>query len=61
VPKALLNVWHKAGYLEAIYSKFLEVRECGKVTQGATAKRFGSKFFDIMIIQVDMKSLDEWE
>ena len=31
VPKALPNVWHELGYLEIIYSKFLEVRECGKV------------------------------
>ena len=31
VPKTLLDVWHEAGYLEIIYSKLLEICECGKV------------------------------
>jgi len=33
VPEALLYGWHKAGYLKKVYSKVLEVRKRGEVTQ----------------------------
>jgi hypothetical protein len=61
VSKAPLDVRHKAGYFEVIYSKFLDVRECGKVTQGVTAKLFGRELVEGIIIQADTESLDEWE
>ena len=32
VSKALLDVLHEAGHFEIVYSKVLEVCECGKVT-----------------------------
>jgi hypothetical protein len=59
VSKALLNVLHKAGYLEVIYSKFLEVRERGKVTQGGTVKLFRGELGMGIIVQADTESLDE--
>ena len=43
VTKALLDVRHKAGYLEVVYPEFLEVRECGKVTQCTSVEVVGSK------------------
>ena len=41
--KVLLNVWHEAGYYELVYSKLLEVRKCGKVTQSPSVKLFRSE------------------
>ena len=60
VSEVPLDVWREAGYLEIIYSKLLEVRECRKVTQGAYAKPVGAKFFG-GIPQADPESLDEWK
>ena len=57
--ETLLNPRHKLGYLKVIYSKFLEVRECGKVTQGAPVEPSGSEL-DVLL-QADPKSLDEWK
>jgi hypothetical protein len=59
VSKALLNVLHKAGYLEVIYSEFLEVHECGEVTQGGTVKLFRSELGREITVEVDTESLDE--
>ena len=36
--EVLLNGRHEAGYLEIIYSKFLQVCECGEITQGASVE-----------------------
>jgi hypothetical protein len=60
VSKVPLNVWHKAGYLEIVYSKFLEVCECGKVMQGASIKPLGSDLSRAMR-GADTEPLDEWE
>ena len=57
VPEALLNILHETGYLEVIYSKFLEVHECGKVTQGVTVKREVTRARGA----ANTKPLDEWK
>jgi len=59
VSKAPSNVRHEAGYLETVYSKLLEVRECGKVTQGASAKPPRSE--PLIRVHANMEPLDEWE
>jgi len=61
VPKALLNDWHKAGYLEVVYSEFLEIRKCRKMTQCTPSEVFGSEFVCIGVIQADPESFDEWK
>ena len=61
VPKALLDDWHKAGYLEEIYSEFLEICQCREVTQRTPAKVFGSELGSIYIIQADLESFKEWK
>ena len=43
MPKAPLNIWHKAGNLETVYSEFLEVRKCGNVTQRSCVEPVGSE------------------
>ena len=43
VSKVPLNVGHEAGYLKVIYSEFLEVCECGKVTQGTSVELVRTK------------------
>jgi len=51
-----LNVWHKIGYPEMIYPKFLEVCEGGKVSQGVVVESelvFGIK------VEANAESLDE--
>ena len=58
--KAPSNVWHESEYLEMIYSKILEVRECGKVTQRMPVEPSGSEFI-IISPQTDPESLDEWK
>ena len=57
--KASSNVWHELGYLDIIYSEFLEVCECGKVAHRMPAKPSGGEF--IVFPQADPKSLDEWK
>ena len=37
------NPRHETGHLEIIYSKFPEVRECGKAVEGAPAEPSGSE------------------
>ena len=59
--EALLNVWHETGYLEIVYPKLLEVRECRKATQRASVKAFGSKLGGRVRAQADTESLDEWK
>ena len=58
VSETLLDVRHEAGYLEMVYSELLEVRECAKVTQGASAKPVGSKH-GTFVLQANTESLDE--
>ena len=60
MPEALLDVRHEAGYLEIIYSKFSEVRECRKVPEGVLVKPFGGEL-GIMIkgVQADPEQFDE--
>ena len=43
VAETLLNVWHKAGYLEIVYSELLEVRECRKVTECTSVELIGGE------------------
>ena len=57
VSEALLDVRHKASYLEMVYSKFLEVRERGKVRQGAPFELFGNELAKVVI--ADSESFDE--
>ena len=59
VSEAPLDTWHKAGYLEIVYSKLLEVRERRKVRQGTPVKLFGSELADTVIPQADSESFDE--
>ena len=61
VSEALLNVWHKAVYLEIVYSEFLEIRECGEVRQGAPVELFGSELIQTGNPQTDPELLDEWK
>lgn len=49
----------EAGYLETVYSKLLEVRECGKVMQGASAKPPRSE--PLIVVRVNTEPLDKWE
>ena len=58
VTETLLDVRHEAGYLETVYSELLEIRECGKVMQGASTKPVGSKH-GTLIRQTNTESLDE--
>ena len=59
VSEAPLDAWHKAEYLETVYSKLLEVRERRKVRQGTPVKLFGSELADTVIPQADSESFDE--
>jgi hypothetical protein len=59
VSEVPLDAWHKAGYLEIVYSKLLEVRERRKVRQGTPVKLFGSELADTVIPQADSESFDE--
>ena len=58
-----MNGWHEVGYLEIIYPKLLEVRECRKVTQVASPKPSGSEFGEGITrnILTDPESFDEWK
>ena len=51
------NFRYEFGYLEIIYSEFLEAREGGKATHGTHAEPSGGEF--IVIPQADPKSLDK--
>jgi hypothetical protein len=59
VSETPLNIREKTRYLEVVYSKFLEVRECRKVSQGTPAELFGSELVIIAIPQADPQSFDE--
>ena len=61
VSEALLNIWHKAGYLEIVYSEFLEACECGEVRQGAPVELFRSELVKTGTLQTDPELFDEWE
>jgi len=54
--KVSLDVRHEGGYLELVYSKFLEVCERGKVMQGTSFELFGSEGIKGC---ADMELLDE--
>ena len=54
--KALLDVRHEGGYLELVYSKFLEVCERRKVMQGTSFEVFGGEYIRAC---ADMELLDE--
>ena len=41
VPEVLFNVHRRARYLGKIYSKFVKMRECGRITKGLPAGPFG--------------------
>ena len=58
VSEALLNVSDKSGKLQVIYSEFLEVRERGKVMDGAAVD--GERGIDVRV-QTHARSLDEWK
>ena len=61
VSEAPSNVWHKAGYLEVVNSKFLEVRECGKVRQSAPAEPFRGELVKMTTTHTDPELFDEWK
>ena len=52
---------HEAGYSDIIYSKYLRVRECGKITQGASDEQFGSEPGPTRSLQADPESIYERE
>ena len=41
VPEVLFNVRRRARYLGKIYSKFVKMRECGRITKGLPVGPFG--------------------
>jgi hypothetical protein len=49
VSKVLVDVWHEGGQFEGIYSELLEVRECGKIPQGISAKPFRGKGESVIV------------
>jgi hypothetical protein len=53
VSEVSLDAWHKARYLEVVYSKFLGVHECGKVRQDTPAKLFGSEMVKTTLPRAD--------
>ena len=59
VSEVLLDVRNEAGHLKIIYPKLLEVRECGKVTQGAPGEPVGSELDKGIMAETDAKALDE--
>jgi len=59
VPKALLDGWHETWYLEVVYSKFLEVCKCGKVTQRGSDEPIRSEPGMITTLQADPEPFDE--
>ena len=59
VSEALPKIWHETGYLETIYSEFLEVLERGKVTQIVSAEPFGSEPAVANTTQADAEPLNE--
>ena len=62
VSEALSNVWHETGHLEIVYPKFLEVRECGKVAEGASAEPFWSDSVPaIPQVLTNPEAFDEWK
>jgi hypothetical protein len=61
VSKALLNIRHKAGYLEMVYSELLEVCERGEVRQGAPIELFGGELVGTGTPQTNSELFDEWK
>ena len=61
--ETLVNGRDETGYVKAVYSEFLEVRECGKVAQGASVEPFGSDLGRGMTrtTQADLESFGEWK
>ena len=59
--EAPLDVRHEARHLEIIYPKYLEIRECGKVTQGATGKPVRSELDVGIGPQADAEAPNEWK
>ena len=59
VPKVPLNVWHEAWYIEVVYYKLPDVRECGRITQRAWAKHFRIEMVGGIVVRADTKPLDE--
>ena len=41
MPEVLFNVRRRARYLGKIYSKFVKMRECGRITKGLPVGPFG--------------------
>ena len=60
ISKVPLDIWYEAGYLEMIYSKLLEICECGKVTQGGSSEPRRSEHDGVVRSHADTQSLDEW-
>jgi hypothetical protein len=54
-----VDFWHEGGHFEGIYSEFLEIRECGKIPQGMSAKLFRGKEDPVSLMSADAESLDE--
>ena len=61
VSEAPLDVQHEARHLEVIYPKLLEIRERGKVTQGAPGGPAGSELDVGIGPQADAEAPDEWK
>ena len=59
MPKALLNVRHRAGYLDAVHSEFLKVGQYREVAQAAMVEPSGDELGRGKITHVDAEQLDE--
>jgi hypothetical protein len=60
VSKIMLYVWHEAVYLEIIYPKFPEVRECRKVTDGVSATPCRGEV-RVGMLYTNAEPLDQWK
>ena len=58
--EAPFKSWHKSGYFEVIYPKFLEVLERVKVAQVVSIQSFRGEP-DVTTARADSESSDEWE
>ena len=58
VSEILSDAWHKAGYLEFVYSKHPEVRECGEITEGGFVEPLG---IELKLSPAYTQPIDKWK
>ena len=59
MPKAPLDVGHKAGYFKVTDREFLEVGKRREVTHSASSEPFRAEL--VVVIQANPKSIDQWK